>query len=359
MKQIICLSHLPWQARPTRTQQLFARMGDAQILFFEPAPPRGAPMPEQGRRVRAHITVYTLPAHTAPAGPELRRRRALARCADFIQETARRHRFRSPVLWCTAPEQGPLARRVEHGGLVYDCAREWGEEFLADESDLAARADVTFAASPGLAEWLSPCGDNIALLPNGVNPLMFSRGEFSPPEALAGLAGQTVFGRLGDLDSRTDLSPLITAALRRSEWTFLLLGRVTKPAAKALAPCPNVILAGPVSAVEVPDCLSVCTALFDLNRADRMGSDIVPAHIYEYLATGLPIVAMAAPDGPEPFPDLVYTAYDGTGFLRRCQAALKEDRAALAPQRKELAAQSAWSLRAAEVERILESTGLF
>lgn len=358
MKQIICLSHLPWQPRPTRSQQLFARMGDTQVLFFEPAPPRGTPMPEQGRRVRAHITVYTLPARPDVPGPELRRRRALARCADFIQETARRHRFHAPVLWCTAPEQVLLARRVELGGLVYDCAREWGEEFLEDESELVARADVTFAASPGLAERLSPCGDNIALLPNGVNPLMFSRGELAPPEALAGLAGQTVLGRLGDVDSRVDLSPLITAALRRSEWTFLLLGRVTKPAAKALAPYRNILLAGPVSAVEVPDCLSVCRVLFDLNRSDRLGSDIVPAHLYEYLATGLPIVTMAAPGGPEPFPELVYTAYDGTGFLRRCQAALKED-AALAPRRKELAAQSAWALRAAEVERILESTGLF
>ena len=359
MKQLLCLSHLPWQARPTRTQQLFARMSDTQILFFEPAPPRGAPAPEQGRRVRAHITVYTLPAALDPPGPELRRRRAMARCVSMIQEAAQRHHFRSPVLWCTAPEYAGLARRLTQAGLVYDCAQEWGEAFLADESELVSRADVTFAASPGLAERLSPCSDNIALLPNGVNPLMFSRGELAPPEALAGLAGQTVFGRLGDLDSRVDLSPLITAALRRSEWTFLLLGRVTKPAAKALAHYPNIILAGPVSAVEVPDCLGLCRVLFDLNRADRMGSDIVPAHIYEYLATGLPIVTMAAPDAPEPFPELVYTAYDGTGFLRRCQAALKEDSAALAPRRRELAAQAAWSLRAAEVERILEATGLF
>lgn len=357
MKQILCISHQPWQARPTRTQQLFARMTDVQILFFEPSPLRGSPAPEQGRRVRPHITVYTLPP-VARSGPELLRRRAAGRCTDFIRSTAAHHRFRTPVLWCTAPEQSALSARLPFGGLVYDCAREWGEEFLEDESELVSRADVTFAASPGLVQRLSPCSDNIALLPNGVNPLMFSRGEFSPPEHLAGLAGQTVFCRLGDVDSRLDLSPLITAALRHSEWTFLLLGRVTKTAAKALAPCRNVILAGPVSAVEVPDCLSVCTALFDLNRADRLGCDIVPAHIYEYLATGKPIVTMAAPDTAEPFPDLIYTAYDDTGFLRRCQAALNED-GSLTDLRRDLAGASAWAVRAREVERILESTGLF
>ena len=69
MKQILCLAHAPWRARPDRTQQLLARLGDAQILFFEPAPRKGEPMPEQGRRVRAHITVYTLPTPS----PALRR----------------------------------------------------------------------------------------------------------------------------------------------------------------------------------------------------------------------------------------------------------------------------------------------
>lgn len=62
MKQILCLSHTPWQARPNRTQQLLARMNDIQILFFEPPVPRGVPIPKQGRKMRPHITVYTLPA---------------------------------------------------------------------------------------------------------------------------------------------------------------------------------------------------------------------------------------------------------------------------------------------------------
>ena len=62
MKQILCLSYAPWRARGARAQQLLARMADAQILFFEPAPSKGAPTPKQGRRVRSHITVYTLPA---------------------------------------------------------------------------------------------------------------------------------------------------------------------------------------------------------------------------------------------------------------------------------------------------------
>ena len=360
LKQILCLSHTPWQARPSRTQQLLTRLNDAQILFIEPPRPKGAPQPEQGRRMRSHITVYTLPAPVL-AGldrPALHRRNQ-ARAADFIQKAMARHHFREPVLWCTAPDQARYLDQLAYRGLVYDCAQEWGEEWVDEESDLTAHAEVVFAASPGLVERLSPCSDNIALLPNGVNPLMFDRSEFSPTHRLDWLRDRPVFGRVGDLDSKVELEPLLNAALAHPGWTFLLLGRVTKSAAARLTRLPNVVLTGAVNAVELPDYLSVCTVLFDLLRADRLGSDVVSPRIYEYLATGKPIVMMMVPDQPEPFPDVIYTAYDNTGFLRRCRAALEEAPAPAPAQRREYARQASWVNRAAEVNRILESTGLF
>lgn len=360
MKQILCLSHTPWQARPNRTQQLLTRLSEVQVLFFEPAPPKGTPMPEQGRRVRSHITVYTLPAPML-AGLDRggAQRRSQGKAADFIQKTMARHGFREPVLWCTAPDQAVYLDRLAYRGLVYDCAQEWGEEFLDEESDLTMHAEVVFAASPGLIRRLSPCNDNIALLPNGVNPLMFNRDEFSPPPRVAALAGRTILGRVGDLTSKVDLEPLLHTAVAQPDWTFLLLGRVTKPVFGKLKAYPNIVLTGPVNAVDLPDYLSVCTVLFDLLREDRLGSDIIPSRIYEYLATGKPIVMMEEPDQVEPFPDVIYTAYDAAGFLRRCRKAVLEDPQLVGPRRQEYARQAAWANRAAEVSRILESTGLF
>ena len=116
-KQIICLAHAPWRARPDRTQQLLARLGDARILFFEPAPRKGAPMPEQGRRVRAHITVYTLPAPLpGPQEGSMLQRRRLDRDSDFVQQMMDKHRFREPVLWCTSPLQAGFLDRLAYRG---------------------------------------------------------------------------------------------------------------------------------------------------------------------------------------------------------------------------------------------------
>ena len=360
MKQILCLSYLPWQAQSNRTQQLLSRLTDAEILFFEPPVSRGSSRPEQGRRMRAHITVYTLPAPILPRLEQpILQRRSLNRAVEFIKKTMADHRFRNPLLWCTSPEQVMYLERFSYRGVVYDCHREWGDDFLDEESDLTARAEVIFAASPGLVSRLSPCSDNIALLPNGVNPMMFFRSDLTPPPSVEHLKGKTVLGCVGDITSQTELAPMLAAARTRPEWQFLLIGRVTEQALARLKRFSNIHLIDPVNAVELPDYLSVCSVMFDLIQTDQRGCDILPSKIYEYLATGNPVVMMSAPDQAEPFPDLIYTAYDAAGFLRRCLKAVSEPIQPLHQQRRDCAQHNSWSARAEEVTRILESTGLF
>ena len=359
MKQLLCLAHAPWRARPDRTQQLLARLTGAQILFFEPAPRRGGPMPGQGRRVRAHITVYTLPAPLpSPQDTSVLQRRRLDRAVGFIQQVMEKHRFREPVLWCSSPLHAQFLDELAYRGVVYDCNRYWGDEFLDWESDLTRHAEVVFAASFGLIKRLSPCNDNIALLPNGVNPVLFQQKEHTVPPALANLPGTRVLGRLGRVDGQVDLDPLLYAARHRPEWTFVLMGPVTRPGADQLRGQENIVLTGPVNPLDVPDYLYCCDLLFDLARRDRPVGDVVPSRVYEYLATGRPVVTVVDPSVQETIPELAAAAYDGPGFLRRCKSAFGED-PSFPRRRRELARQSSWAGRAAQVSGILEATGLF
>lgn len=145
MKQYVVLSHEPWQAIPTRTQQLVTRLKRAQVLFFEPAGPKER---KQGRQVRPGVFLYTLPPPRgagaglpavspglAPAGrpgapghesPQLPGRRAV----DHL------------------PAQVHLLDHLAYQGLIYDCSRDWSHLPLHWEGDLSAAADVVFAASP-------------------------------------------------------------------------------------------------------------------------------------------------------------------------------------------------------------------
>ena len=134
---------------------------------------------------------------------------------------------------------------------------------------------MVFAASPELAERLSPCSGNIALLPNGVTYPLFSpdRRPQPPPAGgpCAGLGPGTIHGDL-------DLSPLLYAAQARPRWTFLLLGR--RGAQPAPAPAgssfPMCIFSLPAPDGGVPEHLSRCRVLLNFLREEQPDCDVIP-----------------------------------------------------------------------------------
>ena len=357
MNQYVCLASAPWQAVPTRTQQLMTRLKGAQVLYFEPP---GRRWRKPGRKLRPGLTVYTLPP--VPAVEEryqLLFRGVWRRQARFIQQQLDRHRFREPVLWCTAPQAVHLLEHLNFRALVYDCDRDWPGLPLRWESDLALAADVIFAASQGLADHLSPCNDNIALLPNGVNHPMFVREGCECPASLRRLEGP-VLGYAGTLWHDLDLTPVLHAAELLPRCSFVFLGRGEEnPAARALERLPNVRFLSPVPPVEVPDYLSRFDVCLDLPRRGDPENDVVPSRLYEYLSTGKPVVALYRSEQVEPFPDVVYGAHSPEEYARLCRRALAETGDWARLRRREHGTQAAWSRRAEDVQRILATIGLY
>ena len=359
MKQIVCLSYTPWQAVPTRTQQLMTRMKDARVLFFEP-PGREKSGRERGRKMRPGLTVYTLPpVLDVEERHHYLFRRGKQRLARYIEGVMDRCRFREPVLWLTSPEQVHLLDYLPHRGLVYDCDQDWSQLPIRWESDLALAADVIFAASPGLIDHLSPCNDNIALLPNGVNYQMFCRDDLPVPGELRGLTAP-LLGRIGTLCRDLDLAPVLRAAREQPGWRFLFIGRVeSNPLLADLEDCPNVALLGPRPPAEIPDYLGRFDVCFHLLRRRDEDNDIVPTRFYEYLSAGKPIVSMLFPGQVEIFPDVVYGAHNTQEFVHLCGQALAEAGSWARLRRRGYGQAAAWSSRAQEVARILETIGLY
>ncbi len=355
MTKILCLSHTPWQDRPSRTQQLLTRLPDCQVLFVEPAR-KDAPR-ESHRRVRSNITVCTLPcAMPGPGDVTLISERRLDRNAAFLLKEMERMHLDSPILWCTAPSQAVLLPELPVSGVVYDCYRFWGEEWLDQESELTRSADVVFAASRGLIRRLSPCNGNIALLPNGGNPQAFTR-RTAPAAALQALQVRPLIGRVGDLNRQTRLEPLLYAAKVHPDWHFALIGRYTVEVRQQVQRLANIHLLGQVNPLDVPEYLTACDVLFDLRRKDRRGSDVLPIRVYEYMASGKPIVLMADPKaGDLPYADVLYTAYDIEGFPVWLETAMNE-RPSKAALRREYARLASWNSRADQIFAIFQNTG--
>jgi len=362
LKQILCLSSEPWSSRlPGRTQQLVSRLRDVQILYFSPAQGRkDRSFRQKGKRVRPNVTAYTLPPILFSVSEQNRFLFPMAwnRTARYIRSAAKARRFTEPLLWTTHPRQVHLLDRLEYGSLVYDCDRDYDELPPHWEGSLAQAADVVFAASPLLADRLSPCSSNIALLPNGINLPLFA-SDAPRPDPLPGV-NAPIFGWSGTIREDLDLSPVLYAAQERPDWGFLLLGAVEgkNPLLPRLNKLSNVFLPGPRPAAEVPDWLYRCDVLLDLLREDRPYSDVASPRLYEYLSTGKPIVTMLWPGQVERFPDVVYNARSPEEFVTLCAHALEEAPGFVSERRREQAGQAAWSDRTREVERILTTAGL-
>lgn len=357
MNEIICLSPSRWSTFPSRTQQLMARLNGAKILFFEPP---GRSRNPTGRKVRPGITVHTLP----PILEVDERHRLLfhhgcQKHARFILRQMEHCRFREPLLWCGTPEAVHLLELLPHRGVVYDCARDWSDLPPRWESDLALAADVVFAASQQLVEHLSPCNDNIALLPNGVNFPMFTRPPAERPPELTRLAGP-ILGYVGTIWPDLDLTPALHAARAIPTATLVFLGRrMANPTADILARMPNVRFLGPRTPVEVPDYLSCFDVCMNFLRRSDPENDILSPRVYEYLASGAPIVSMLCVDQVESYPDVIYSAHTPEQFAQLCAAALRETGDWARTRRRDHAAQAAWSLRAEQAARILSAIGLY
>lgn len=362
LKQYICLSSEPWGAVPTRTQQLMTRLRGAEVLFFEPpASGKSKDYKKPGRKMRPGLTVYTLPS-VLEVDEKHTRLFALSqrRLAKFILDKLSRHRFRESVLWTTSPGQVHLLDLLPCKGVIYDCDRAWSAFPLEWESDLALSADVIFAASPGLIDRLSPCNDNLALLPGGVNYPMFSRDGLPTPPELRGVRAP-VLGWAGTIHRDTDLTPALQAVRDLPDCAFVFVGAVDEknPLFPLLREFPNVAFTGFKPLVDLPDYLGRFDVCLDFLRRRDVGSDIIPCRIYEYLSTGKPIVSMLYEDQVEEFPDVIYGAHTPQEYAQLCQRALSEAGDWARRRRRDYGEAAAWSVRADEVCRILGSIGLY
>ena len=362
MKQILCLSHEPWSNQlPGRTQQIVSRLRDAQVLYFFPArSTQDRSYRKNGLQVRPNVIIYTLPPISYSVPEQFPRlfQRAWNKIGRYIQEASDRRRFSEPLLWTTHPRQVHLVDRLEHSALVYDCDRVWDGFPDHWEGTLAQAADVVFAASPLLRDRLSPCSSNIVLLPNGFNQPLFDPGA-RRPDPMPGVDAP-ILGWAGAIHEGLDLSPVLYAAQARPDWGFLLLGAADRRNSflRQLNRLPNVYLTGPRPASEVPDWLFRCQVLIDLPRTDLPFDEVISPRLYEYLATGRPVVTMLWPDQVEQYPGVVYGAHSLEEFVTLCSHAMAEAPGGFADLRRQRASVAAWPRRVDEVERILTTAGL-
>ncbi len=279
---------------------------------------------------------------------------SLDQAFEGIQELARRHGIREAVCIVQYPSWEPLARRMRerHGWrIVYDCLDDHtgfgthGPNTARDEGRLIRESDLVTATSRPLLERIRAVRPDVLHLPNAADAARFGALPARESSPLARLP-RPVVGYYGAIAEWFDVDAVAQAASRRPDWSFVLVGRADGSSPGRLDALRNIHRTGEVPYENLGEQLTafdVCTIPF---RRTPLTEATNPVKLYEYLATGKPVVARRLPE-IEPFSDLVELYDSPAEFGAALERALsrRPDDVARAARRREIALENTWSIR--------------
>ena len=209
-------------------------------------------------------------------------------------------------------------------------------------ADVLPRCDWAVATSEHVAATFQPYATcPIDVLRNGVHV-----DETATSSSVASSKGHGV-GYVGMINQTMNVALVDHVTRALPNVTFKLAGPVHPSMRDRIAPLrkrSNVIFRGPILKSDVPAFLRECRVLFSFKRNDAITAGNDSMKIYEYLATGRPVVS--TPVAPaDRFDDVVYTAETPQAFEAALKTALVENDPARVDRRLELARNNAWTQR--------------
>jgi GT2 family glycosyltransferase/glycosyltransferase involved in cell wall biosynthesis len=363
---IICFPIIDWHYRFQRPQQLlshFARSGHR--VFYVSTQLNGLTIPKiTAVPIAENIISVSLPGNSRlniykdAVSPN-----SLEQGLHAFVEYLRTNDCNEAVICLDLPFWFPFAeelRRRFGWKIVYDCMDEHSgfenneQSMLCQEENAITGADLLIASSQVLFEKCKRRNPHCALIRNAGDYQHFSREVPRSQSPLSHLP-QPVIGYYGALAEWFDVEALELALQRHPDWSFVLIGHVHEEKITRLAEFKNLHLLGEKPYGELPELVAgfdVCTIPF---RRNVLTEATNPVKIYEYFATGKPVVARHLPE-LESLSELIYL-YDEPGqFVDLLDRAVNESSVVLSADRRKAASQNTWDERVSSLEQ--ELTGL-
>lgn len=382
MRDLIFISLEDWDDIWRRNQFVCAtlarRFPDIKILFV--GQPRDVP-----NLVRRGQWSEFLKARTTqvPGLPNLTVTNCLKLLPDSVGPTRRlNHRFarshirrlaaslemRDPILWLNPCDALHMIGRMRESATVYDITDDWTlasfpPRLIARIRELDRRmclaADLVVVCSKALAQSRREGCRRLLLLPNGVEGSHYrSVLDHRPGSSPARWPGP-VFGYTGTLHvDRVDVDLILKLAAANPQGTVALVGpdSLTPALRDRLRRRPNIVLHGPVRYADIPATMAQFDVLIVPHVRSAFTESLNPIKLWEYLASGKPIVSSDIA-GFRDFPHLCRIAADDEDFIRHCAAA-RNDGAAHAPLRIAEAAKHSWEQRVDQLLAEFQTAGM-
>ncbi len=246
---------------------------------------------------------------------------------------------------------------------VYYCMDKFAEvpyfkKHGAQKEEICMRNyDLTLCTSSELTRFASGFSPNVHFLPNGADTGLFNKVVIEklpkPTEIL--YIDTPIIGFTGSIDFRTDFELLRKIALENQDKTMVLVGPIqTDEHIKVgLTKMRNVVFVGPKQIIDIPNYHQyfACTILPFLKT--KLTQSIYPLKINEYLAAGLPVIAINFSNDIKSFDHVAYIEDTHEGFLHAIRSAIKENTPEKVNQRINVASQNSWTVRVEKFWEIL------
>ncbi|NUQ39546.1 MAG: glycosyltransferase [Caldilineales bacterium] len=371
---ILCFPPNRWEGLWRNRQQIMSRLAAHNRILYIHAPPDLRHLAAYRRRPRAlfagprlssplpNLWVYEPPRYAPRSGrAPLRQITFWLRLAS-LRRTLRRLQMADPILWLFSYEWRDYLGRLGEKLAIYHAvddysayeleyagpaAAEHRRRIQQLEAETIAGVDLVFVTSAPLLAAKQPLHPHVILVENGVDYAHFAAAAAFPPAQIAALPRPRIV-YAGAVNEKLDLTLLHTLAERFPHASFILIGpdalRYDRAQLAQVQALPNIHFLGHKPVADLPAYLHACDLCLIPYKRNEWTRHISPLKLYEYLATGLPILSTDIP-AARAFAGLIWLADSAEAFIAALPAALQADSPDRRRRQQAIARQHTWENR--------------
>jgi len=346
-KDIVCIAGVDFEPLWARTQQLVWRIPESNNILYVEAPVSIlAPCKDsslwykwnlwrQGiRTIKPNLHLYSPPL-LLPLGNRCRFINKINQwfMGRNLKKISTRLGFQNPILLTYLPNTADMVGQLDEELLVYDCVDEhsafqgFNPRVVAEmEIDLIKKSNLVFTTAQPLYDDKKQYNEEVYMLRNAADVEHFNK-TFSDktriPEDIVGIKGP-VLGFIGRIKEWIDLDLLKQVAAHRPDWSIIMVGPVEIDAdINAFKKLNNVYFTGSKSKEELPSYLKKFDVCLNPFRESELSYAVNPLKLYEYLASGKPLVSTPMPE-MDMLQGLVEIGQGRQGFIAAVERALAD-----------------------------------
>jgi glycosyltransferase involved in cell wall biosynthesis len=374
-KDVVFISVDPWQEDRWARKQMFAWLLSGKfrnvVYYVEPGrSPRKLPLLKRLKKNLFLVDVPFIPNFLHFIFfPRLR-----VQISCFLLWIALKYlRVNKPIFIIYQPHNLAFAKKLTSmfgkSLVCYDLTDDWSEffntfeswkqQFIESENLVIKQADIILAVSEKLFHKARSINSNTYYLPNATNFNNFNRVaqniEIAPQ--ILRIPGPRI-GYVGKITPwRIDFDLIKFVAKSKPDWSIIMIGPIhpeAKDLVNDLSKSENIFILGPKNYYSLPEYMKGFDCCIIPHLIDPLTESMDPIKLYDYMATGKPVVATALTEANK-FKDFIKIGNSYEEFLSFLIESVKQKPSEETIGRQlETARENSWENRADQLTKILE-----